>query len=201
MSLTVPTTHTTHNTVSVLAMAEKIHAALAVGPQAENITTNKQTLRTAFKKYCDDVTHHETKVGTDKNNRFAISTTDVDRFSTTRSRPAFAEYAEHMHLSLFPYKIRQLFGNKPNCFSLSHKVIKSPSTNKLGEGGTHSAATASSVLTMTLKMEAEYSPGSLKTVEAYSPKSPNNTANFTQCPRHRITMKAQNPYGMNIELR
>jgi len=96
-------------------------------------------------------------------------------------RPVFAEYAEHMHLSFFPYKIRQLCGNKPNCFNLSHKVVKSPSTNKLGEGGTHNAATASSLLTMTLKMDAEYSPRSLKMVEAYSPKSPTNIANLTQC--------------------
>lgn len=50
MPLTVTTTHTTHNTVSVLAMAEKTHAALAAGPQAENTTTNIQTLGQAFKK-------------------------------------------------------------------------------------------------------------------------------------------------------
>jgi hypothetical protein len=42
-------------------MAEKTHAALAAGPQAENTTTNIQTLGPAFKKYCDDVTHHTTK--------------------------------------------------------------------------------------------------------------------------------------------
>jgi len=93
MPLPVPTTHTTHNTVSVLAVAEKIHAPLAAGPQAENTTTNTQALGPAFKKYCDDVTHHETKVSTDKSNQLAISTTDVDRFSTTKSRLAFAEYA------------------------------------------------------------------------------------------------------------
>lgn len=48
--LTVSTTHTTHNTVFVLAMAEKTHAPLAAGPQAENTTTNIQTLGPAFKK-------------------------------------------------------------------------------------------------------------------------------------------------------
>ena len=50
MPLTVPTTLTTHNTVSVLVMAEKTHAALVAGLQAENTTTNKQTLGPAFKK-------------------------------------------------------------------------------------------------------------------------------------------------------
>jgi len=41
MPLTVPTTHNIHNPVSVLAMAEKTHAARL---QAENTTTNIQTL-------------------------------------------------------------------------------------------------------------------------------------------------------------
>jgi hypothetical protein len=50
MPLIVPTTHTTHNTVSVLAMAEKTHAPLAAGLQAENATTNIQTLGPASKK-------------------------------------------------------------------------------------------------------------------------------------------------------
>lgn len=90
MPLTVPTTH---NNLSVLAMAEMTHALLAAGPQAENTTTNIQTIGPAFKKYCNDATHHETKVSTDKSNRLAISTTDVDRFSTIKLRPAFAEYA------------------------------------------------------------------------------------------------------------
>ena len=49
MPLTVSTTCTTHNTVSVLAMAEKTHAALAAGPQTENTTTNIQTLGPSFK--------------------------------------------------------------------------------------------------------------------------------------------------------
>jgi hypothetical protein len=87
---------------------------------------------------------------------------DIDRISTTKLRPAFAEYAAHIHLPLFPYKIRQLCGNKPNCLSLNRKVFKSPSTNRLGEGGTHSAATASSPLILALKMDAEYTHKSLK---------------------------------------
>jgi hypothetical protein len=102
MPLPVPITHNTHNTVSVLAMAEKIHAALEAGPQAENTTTDTQTLGPAFKKYCDDVTHHKTKVSPDKSNLLAISTTYVDRFSTTKSRPAFAEYAEHSNYPSSP---------------------------------------------------------------------------------------------------
>jgi hypothetical protein len=45
--LTVPTTH---NTVSILAMIQKIHAAVATGLQPEGTTTNIQIAETEFKK-------------------------------------------------------------------------------------------------------------------------------------------------------